>query len=39
MTTTSSSADRRPANDRAPRRRVAAVAAIGFLIVASFRSR
>ena len=37
MTTTSSSADRRPANDLTPRRRVAAVAAIGFLIIASFQ--
>jgi hypothetical protein len=36
MTTPSSSADR-PANDRAPRRRVAAAAAIGFLIIATFQ--
>ena len=37
VTTTSSSADRRPANDLAPRRRVAVVAAVGFLIIASFQ--
>jgi hypothetical protein len=37
MTTTSSSAGRRPANDRAPRRRVAAAAAIGFLVIATFQ--
>jgi hypothetical protein len=38
MTTTSSSAGRRrSAEDRTPRRRVAAVAAIGFLIIATFQ--
>lgn len=38
MTTTSPSANsRRPADDRTPRRRVAVVAAIGFLIIATFQ--